>query len=500
MSPQAADQHGPSLDDLCADLAANRHVIVASNRGPVTFTARRNEPASVSTSVAGYASAFSGKLPLTFVSVAASPADREISEQTPDGLITRGLPEGWTARMVSPSRRAFHRYYNIICNPLLWFLHHRSWGYTHTPNIDSEAHTAWDRGFLAVSRMLAEEIAAEADRVQRPVAVLIRGYHMHLLGGLVRELVPDAVIHYAPEVPWPDPGDWMMLPPAWRESVFRSLAACDSLGLASNTDLRNLEACLELFQVEQHQSTPDTSAPETHLHLSAIDQESLFSAVDSPRTRLAHERLEDGRFSYVTTDRAEPHKNIVRAIRAFGSMLEQNKNLADDVRYLLVLAPPPPHLAQYRRYVREIEQAAADENKRHGTRAGNPVQLTIENNYPLALAAMQIADVLISTPIADASSSSVLATVLINRRDSTFVLSEQLAITSQLADSALCVSPTDIEAMTSAFLNGYEMSEAEAEQRFKAAESVALDLTQESEAVRVLERVLAASRRRYSSP
>ena len=65
MPPQAADQHGATLETLCADLAATRHVIVASNQGPVSFTDRGNNALSAGSGSIGNLAVLQGKLPLT---------------------------------------------------------------------------------------------------------------------------------------------------------------------------------------------------------------------------------------------------------------------------------------------------------------------------------------------------------------------------------------------------------------------------------------------------
>ena len=453
MPPQATDQHSTSLTDLCADLAENSHVIVASNRGPIGHADQSDDSNAARTDnglAAGSLAPLRDLLPLTWISAAASSASRAAVSGADNGLITGGLPAGWAARLVSPSRRSYHRFYNTICNPLLWFLHHRSWGFTHTPNIDHEAHVAWEQGFVAVSRLFAEEIAAEAKRVvatgNRPVAVLLRDYHMHLVGGMARELMPDVAIHYWVDVPWPGPADWMMLPERWRSSIFRSLLACDVVGFASPGDVRSFLAGVEEFvgvASVDHSSDRVTAEDGHEMHAysypPAVDHATLLAAAGSRRTGAQEQRLNDpDRHTFVTADRAEPHKNIVRSVRAFGAMMDRDRSLASTTRYLLTLAPPPPHLNQYRRYMSEIEQAVAEVNRKHRDKGEGPIMLTVENNYPLALAAMRVANTLVAVPIADASCSTALATSLINRNGCSLILSEtSSALASSLAAFAM---------------------------------------------------------------
>lgn len=501
MTPQAADQHGTSLETLCADLAADRHVIVASNRGPVTFSDSGNGNLSGSNFSAGSLSPLHGKLPLTWISAAASPGDRLAVQHAEGGLITEHVPDDWAVRFVTPSRREMHRFYNIICNPLLWFLHHRSWGFTHTPNIDREAHVAWERGMVTVSEQFAKEIVAEAERAERPVAVLLSGYHMDLVAGMVRKLVSNALVHYMIDVPWPGPDDWRVLPEKWRTDIFSSLLECDAVSLSSKVDARQLMNCFEEFAPDSEidRESKQVVAPggkKLRMTVSppSVDSESLIEIAGSDRSQTYAERFsEDDRFTFVTAERAEPYRNIVRCIRAYGSLLDRDRSLTEEMRYLLVLAPPPPHLSQYRRYVREIEQAVSEVNRRHKTDNGKAVELFTENNYPMALGAIKIADAVVSVPISDASCATVIAAPLINERNCTLLLSEEASVAELLKDAASIISPADVETLANDMLAAFEMSEEDAERKFAEAQSVAAGLDHESALTGQLRELLSIS-------
>lgn len=481
MPPQAANQHQDSPDSRRTDKAATTHLIVASNRASISFGTGESRN--------GDHPLVSSNQTITRISIATTSDERAAAKQANGGLITRGMPEGSAARLITPSRRALHRYYNIICNPLLWFLHHRSWGFTHTPNIDREAHTAWEQGFGTVSRMFAEEIATDAELHGNDVTIELDEYHMHLVGGMVREKLPDVRVSYSPQVPWPGPSDWLMLPSSWRSAIFASVLACDIVELPSRRDIRSLLSCIEEFVpgVEIDRSSCVASDSKGHMlqvrvRQPVIDLETLRTVAGSDRSQVYVTRFDsDGRYTFVTTERTEPHKNIVRCIRAYGNLLNQEKGLAEETRYLVVLAPPPPHLSQYRRYLSEIEKAAKEVNGRHRTQAGKAVELIIENNYPMALAAMTIADTLVSVPIADASSSTQFSTPLINQRDCTLVLSETTGAAEMYGDAATLVSPSDIEAIKNAMFEAVELTDVEREERFARAESAGLQHATQSE-------------------
>jgi trehalose 6-phosphate synthase len=490
MPSQAADQHGDSLQALCADLTNRRHVIVASNRGPVSFTQRRSgSGVSARTDTnpsTGALAPLEGVLPLTWISAASGEADRLGVEEAADGRITRGMPPGWSGRFIFPSRRAHHRFYNVICNPLLWFLHHRAWGFTHTPNFDREAHDAWDRGMVEVSAGFARAIADEGAQADRPVAVLLRDYHMCLAGGMTRELLPGAAIHYMVDVPWPEPGDWLMAPPAWREQIMRSMLACDVAGFSSNRDARSFLRCVEDFFPAASVSGPsvelDGHVTNVCAYVPGIQHDALLAAADSGRTQAQEEEIAGppGVHTFVTAERAEPHKNIVRCLRAYGTLLDRDPALASSTRYLLTLAPPPPHLSQYRRYLDEIERTASDVNRKHGKSGIAPVQLRIENNYPLALAALRLADTVISVPIAEAQSVTALSAPVISDRDCSLIISETCGAAEIFGDEAMKVSPADVEALTGAMAQALSAGDSARRERAAGLQAAAMANTAEA--------------------
>ncbi len=486
MPSQAADQRGEPLEALCADLAANRHLIVASNRGPLSFSESPDGHPDAVSLAAGDLSHLQELIQLTWVSAAVSGSDRAVAQQAAGGLVTTGMPHGWNARFVSTPRRVYHRFYNTICNPLLWFLHHRSWGFTHTPNIDREAHNAWSQGMVPVSRAFADEIVAEAQRVGRPVAVMIRDYHMHLVGGMIRESLPDAVIQYTLDVPWPGPSDWMMLPAAWRSEIYRSLLACDVIGFKSQRDMRNFVAgVLEFAPGCSYESDDDVLTVNDGRNVllrsypPAPDPDALHAASDAHRTLAFQKQIhEPGIHTLVTAERAEPHKNIVRGIRAYGAMIARNREFAAKTRYILALAPPPPHLAQYRRYVKEIEQAVREVNGQHGRRDHRPVELIMENNYSMALAAMRAADTLVAIPLADAECPTAFSMPLINTQNASMILSETSSAAEVFGVAAKVVSPADVEEIANLMEHSARTTTQGRSTQFRTLESVALGLSQ----------------------
>src|SRR5262252_7984146 len=112
-------------------------VIVASNRGPVSFalsdegalTMRRGGGGLVSGLAAvagGQGGATSGgeRDPVIWVCAALSDADRAATRAAPGGRLDHAGHETGAVRMLDIPVGTFQRAYNAIANSTLWFVHH----------------------------------------------------------------------------------------------------------------------------------------------------------------------------------------------------------------------------------------------------------------------------------------------------------------------------------------------------------------------------------------
>jgi trehalose 6-phosphate synthase len=224
-----------------------------------------------------------------------------------------------------------------------------------------------------------------------------------------------------------------------------------------------------------------------------VNEEALAATARSPRTEAAARDLAAPRgvHTFLTAERAEPHKNIVRCIRAYGTLLSKEPALGASTRYLLVLAPPPPHLTQYRRYVSEIEQAAQEVNRAHGKNGWQQVQLHIENNYPKALAAVRDCDTLVAVPLADALCTTALSAPLVSRGDCSLIVSETSGAAEVFGNAARSVSPSDVEGIAQEMQRAVKLQPGERRACFAELESASLGIPAEESLGRQIADLLA---------
>jgi len=117
---------------------------------------------------------------------------------------------------------------------------------------------------------------------------------------------------------------------------------------------------------------------------------------------------------------------------------------------LCLLVPSRMEVEEYKDYMQEIMAEAGMINATFSNSIWEPVRLIVGDNYPRAIAAMQLYSVLLVNPIKDGMNLVAKEGVLVNQNQGVLVLSEQTGAFDELGEHALAVSPFDIYGTASA--------------------------------------------------
>jgi trehalose 6-phosphate synthase len=470
------DDDAAGLNELCAHILSQRRLILVSNRGPVEhqMTAGQPEPRRGSGSVVTSFSPLAQGFEFTWVSSAMSEGDRTVSGNGAGLTIKSPLPgHQINLRYVTTPRRAYHKYYNVICNPLLWFLQHYMWNPPHNPTVDANVHDAWETGYVAVNEAFAKAVVSEARSGDSPPVVLGHDYHLYLLPEFVRRDLPDAIIQHYVHVPWPTPLYWNLIPRHIVRRICESLCAADIVGFQTAQDRRCFLDTVEEFVPE---SRVDRTSNTVELHgqicsaevyPGSINVDEVQHIAGAPRTLEYEARLkrDGGEATIVRIDRAEPNKNIVRGFRAYEQLLSEHPELKGRVKFLAFLVPSRTHLRQYQRYMDEVQQVIQQVNNAHGSNGWQPIVPYMENNYAQAIAGMKLYDALLVNTLVEGMNLVAKEGPVVNKRDGVLVLSQSSGAYRQLAEGALSVAPTDVVGTSRALYQAITMPAEERKQR-----------------------------------
>ena len=465
------------ISQLSQNLTSRRSLILASNRGPVEHQMNsqgRPEARRGSGSVVTALNTLAQTTEFTWVASAMGEGDRKVSNNGRAPSLKSPLPSHKIdLRYVVTPRRVYHKYYNVVCNPLLWFLQHYMWNPPYNPSVDANVHDAWQTGYIPVNQAFARAIVEEAQGKSKPPVVMGHDYHLYLLPEYVRQEIPDAIIQHFIHIPWPTPRYWQMIPRYISQHITGSLCQADLVGFQTSQDrqsfLDTVEELLPNVEVDRKANMvcQDGRATRVKVYPISINVEEVQRIANSPRAVEYDSRLRSLRHetTIVRIDRAEPNKNVTRGFKAYELLLSRHPELHGKVTFLAFLVPSRTHIRQYQRYMDEVQQLINQINRNFGTDDWQPIVAFMENNYTQAIAGMKLYDVLLVNTIIEGMNLVAKEGPVVNTTDGVLVLSQTSGAYDQLKDHALFVSPTDIEGTMATLHQAIVMSPEERQKR-----------------------------------
>jgi trehalose 6-phosphate synthase len=380
-------------------------------------------------------------------------------------------------RFVLPKEAAYDMYYNVISNPLLWFLQHNMWNIARAPTINRDTWKAWEEGYVAVNQLFANAIAKQVRSSKRHALVMLQDYQLYLVPALLRKKMRTrkgfTLTHFV-HIPWPGAEDWSILPPTMRRQILEGLCAVDLLGFQTRDDglnfIRSCETHLPRAHVNFRHGRVWYKNHATYVRdfPISIDVQALKHLAESEEVANYREQIQDATEDFqliVRIDRTEPSKNIVRGFQAMDELLELYPDLKGKVQFLAMLVPSRMEVEEYQNYLDELMAAAGRVNARHGESEWEPVRVMVGENYPRAIAALQLYDVLLVNSIADGMNLVAKEGPVVNRKDGVVILSERTGARQQLESGAIVISPCDVYATAEAMHQALIMSAEQREER-----------------------------------
>jgi len=464
------------FEALQADFFSNRALIIAANRGPVTFRTAEDGNLRFQRGEGGLVTALIGlcrHADAVWIACARTEADAIWRE----GNVAVAHDSTVRVQFLSPEPSAYEGYYNVIANPLLWFLQHSMWDVPRAPVIDRATWQAWEEGYVTVNRLFADAIAKQVIATSRPTLVMLQDYHLYLVARFLRQRLRPrerpTILHFV-HIPWPGPEYWRILPPAMRQAILDGLCAVDVLGFQTREDglnfIRTCESHLPRAHVNFKRGRVWYRNHATHVRdfPISIDVKALKQLAGSPEVaeyRLEIQDVVGNRQLILRLDRIEPSKNIVRGFQAFEEMLEFYPEHREQVVLLALLVPSRIEVDEYQDYLDDLMAAAGRINARYGTSEWEPVRILVGENYPRAVAALQLYDVLLVNAIADGMNLVAKEGPVVNQRHGVLILSERTGARQQLEPGALVISPCDVYATAEALHQALVMPPEERRER-----------------------------------
>src|SRR5262245_44485959 len=454
-----------------------RKLIVVSNRGPVGFGRDSAGGRTTRRGGGGLVTALRSLVShhdVTWIASAIGPEDHAVAAESGGRAFEETAREGssFRLRLVQHDARAYDWFYNVVANPVLWFLQHYLWALPSSPNLDQGLHRAWKEGYVPVNRAFAEAVVAELDE-EPDATVFFHDYHLYLAPRFVRDQRPDAALAHFVHIPWPQSDYWHVLHDPIRKAIHDGLLTNDVVGFHTarwkRSFLRTCEDVAGARTTRDHVTHRGRDVLVTS-HPISVDVDEFEDVAASDEVLEAERAIAAWRPEklVVRVDRTDPSKNVVRGFRAFETFLERHPEMHGRVSMLALLDPSRQDIPEYAEYLGAIQRAVRDVNGHFQREGWTPIHLLIEDNFPQAVAAYKQFDVLLVNAIYDGLNLVAKEAPLVNERDGVLILSENAGVHDELGDWALTVNPFDVAGQAEAIHQALTMPVLERRERLEA--------------------------------
>jgi trehalose 6-phosphate synthase len=449
-------------------------VLVASNRGPVSFVEADDGSIELKRGGGGLVSGMTAATrsgDAVWVCAALSEADRDAARRAPRGRLDEAGHDtgGAAVRMLDIDAMTFHRAYNTIANSVLWFVNHQLYDTPNKPWFDARFRREWaayrDYG-AAFADALAEEAADGA-------TVLVQDYHLTLTPRMLRERRPDLRIGHFMHTPWAPPDYYAMLPDDIAAGVLAGILGADHAGFLSHRWADAFLACCEsMLDAEVDRDARvvryDGHTTRIGVHGLGVDAEFLRDRAAQPdveaRLRALRSRIGD-RTVVLRIDRTELSKNIVRGLGAYREMLRAHPEWHGRVTHIAFAYPSRHDLPEYREYTAAVQRIAREIEDEFAEGDWLPIILEVNDDFARSLAAYRLADVLVVNPIRDGMNLVAKEVPVLSENGVALVLSRECGAVDDLGEAALLVNPYDLTQTADAIHRGLTMSADERRER-----------------------------------
>ncbi|MGW7048765.1 alpha,alpha-trehalose-phosphate synthase (UDP-forming) [Streptomyces avermitilis] len=440
-------------------------ILVASNRGPVSYTLDETGTLTSKRGGGGLVSGLSAIGPdagALWVCSALGEGDRE--------AVRRGVGEPGV-RMLDVDADVHADAYNGIANSVLWFVHHMLYQTPLEPVFDAEFRHQW-AAYETYNHAFAAALAEEA---AEGAAVLVQDYHLSLVPRMLRELRPDLRIGHFSHTPWAPSEYFRMLPDDIAAQVLGGILGADRAAFLTQ---RWADAFTDCCHAVLGPGIP--SGTRIGVHGLGADADFLRERAHRPdvEERMAALRQEvgEGRKTIVRVDRTELSKNIVRGLLAYRELLASRPDWRERVVHVAFAYPSRQDLAVYRDYTAAVQRLADEINSEYGTPGWTPVVLHVKDDFARSLAAYRLADVALVNPIRDGMNLVAKEVPVVSDEGCALVLSREAGAYEELGEDAITVNPYDVVGTAVALHEALSMPAGERAERTKRLAGAATTL------------------------
>lgn len=375
------------------------HLIIVSDRGPVTFrpvqgrlTAERRSGSVVrlvDRSIREINDA-------TWVATSTSTAD--VAARESGDLARTSCELGYRYEPVFVDKAAYDSYYNGAGARMLWPAHHDLWAAPLWGKTESSADL-WIECYQRVNRDIASFVARVCgDRS----LVIFEDYQLSTAPGWLRRIRHRPLIAHFMHTPFASVTSLRHLPKTISVAVLEGMLQADLLGFQTSAWAQRFMRCCAAIgaRVDWHSGLVVYNGRRSWVRCYPviIDAAAVLSRSCSSHSLGWRSRLASGPGRLIVrVDRLDPAKNSVRGFAALRLLLEREPRLRGQLRFIACLVPSRPDVVEYKEYSKQMFSVVREINGRFP----GSIEIYFGENYDRALAALSIYDVLLVNSLMD---------------------------------------------------------------------------------------------------
>jgi len=412
-------------------------LVVVSNRGPVSISVDDTGSEQMSRGggglVSGMQTALESVGSAVWVCAAMSDAERAVAQRA------AGQPLAGSdldVIMLPIDEETFEAAYNGVANQTLWFTLHMLFDPIRQPLFDAE----WRRQWEAYQRFNQAFAEAVDELAARSAIVMVQDYHLFLLPALLRKRRPDLRIGFFTHTPWAPVDYFRILPDDVARDVVAGVLGADVVGF-------HTQRWAELFRRCAHALLGDCADDRIAVFGLTADAEEMAERREAEDVRAAASRLRDvigDRLVIGRVDRIELSKNVIRGLLAYRELLRDRPQWRERVVHVVFDNPSREDIPEYVEYAAAVERLAAEIQAEFSTPGWTPLLLSVQEDYPAALAALTLTDVVLIDSVRDGMNLVVFEAILLAEGKPQVVLSRETGAADLLGDDAIVINPYDV--------------------------------------------------------
>jgi len=261
-------------------------------------------------------------------------------------------------------------YYYGFANEGLWPLCHIT--YTRPTFREDD----WQM-YQKVNQKFADSVLEELPK--RSPLIFIQDYHFTLLGKMIKEKRPDAIIALFWHIPWPNYEVFSICP--YQQEILDGMLGCDLIGFHVQYHCNNfLDTANRLLEcrIDTEKSSVIRSGKETFIKPFPISIDTYFSGGDSPdllsSVNAIHEEHElKDKIVALSVERIDYTKGIVERILAIDRFLAKYPQYKNKFVFIQLAAPSRTHIKRYHDLMGEIDELIEKTNWKYAEGGWKPI-------------------------------------------------------------------------------------------------------------------------------